>query len=29
MNQPIGNVRHHYYRALERLRTNVFPEKND
>jgi RNA polymerase sigma-70 factor (ECF subfamily) len=25
--QPIGNVRHHYYRALERLRSNLFPKK--
>ncbi len=25
--QPIGNVRHHYYRALERLRSNLFPQK--
>ena len=28
MNQSIGNVRHHYYRALERLRSNVFPKEN-
>lgn len=28
VNQPLGNVRHHYYRALERLRANVFPQKN-
>jgi RNA polymerase sigma-70 factor, ECF subfamily len=27
--QPIGNVRHHYYRALERLRSNLFPQKRD
>src|SRR6185503_1647700 len=27
-NQSLGNVRHHYYRALERLRSNVFPKKN-
>ena len=27
-NQPLGNVRHHYYRGLERLRSNVFPKKN-
>ena|SRR5579863_6193320 len=27
-NQPLGNVRHHYYRGLERLRCNVFPKKN-
>jgi len=27
-NQPLGNVRHHYYRGLERLRLNVFPKKN-
>jgi RNA polymerase sigma-70 factor (ECF subfamily) len=27
-NQPLGNVRHHYYRAIERLRSNVFPKKN-
>ena len=26
-NQQIGNVRHHYYRALERLRSNLFPKK--
>lgn len=25
--QPIGNVRHHYYRALERLRSNLFSKK--
>jgi RNA polymerase sigma-70 factor, ECF subfamily len=25
--QPIGNVRHHYYRALERLRSTLFPQK--
>jgi RNA polymerase sigma-70 factor, ECF subfamily len=25
--QPIGNVRHHYYRALDRLRSNLFPQK--
>ena len=25
--QPVGNVRHHYYRALERLRSNLFPPK--
>jgi len=28
MNQSLGNVRHHYYRALERLRSNVFPREN-
>jgi len=28
MNQSLGNVRHHYYRALERLRSNVFPKEN-
>jgi RNA polymerase sigma-70 factor, ECF subfamily len=27
--QPVGNVRHHYYRALDRLRTNLFPQKRD
>lgn len=27
--QSHGQVRHHYYRALERLRANVFPKKND
>jgi RNA polymerase sigma-70 factor (ECF subfamily) len=27
-NRPLGNVRHHYYRGLERLRSNVFPKKN-
>lgn len=26
-NQKIGNVRHHYYRGLERLRSVVFPTK--
>jgi RNA polymerase sigma-70 factor, ECF subfamily len=26
--QTIGNVRHHYYRGLERLRSNVFPQKD-
>ena len=26
--QAIGNVRHHYYRGLERLRSNVFPQKD-
>jgi RNA polymerase sigma-70 factor (ECF subfamily) len=26
-NQTLGNVRHHYYRALERLRSNLFPPK--
>jgi len=25
--QPLGNVRHHYYRGLERLRSNVFPKR--
>ncbi len=25
--QTIGNVRHHYYRALDRLRSNLFPQK--
>jgi RNA polymerase sigma-70 factor, ECF subfamily len=25
--QTLGNVRHHYYRALDRLRSNVFPKK--
>jgi RNA polymerase sigma-70 factor (ECF subfamily) len=28
MNQSLGNVRHHYYRALERLRSSVFPREN-
>ena len=27
-NQTLGNVRHHYYRGIERLRSNVFPKKN-
>jgi RNA polymerase sigma-70 factor, ECF subfamily len=27
-NQTLGNVRHHYYRALERLRSNLFPQKD-
>lgn len=26
--QTLGNVRHHYYRGLERLRSHVFPEKS-
>jgi RNA polymerase sigma-70 factor, ECF subfamily len=26
--QTLGNIRHHYYRALERLRSNVFPQKD-
>ena len=26
-NQTLGNVRHHYYRSLERLRSNLFPKK--
>jgi RNA polymerase sigma-70 factor, ECF subfamily len=26
-NQTLGNVRHHYYRGLERLRANLFPKK--
>lgn len=25
--QTVGNVRHHYYRALDRLRPHVFPQK--
>lgn len=29
MNQSLGNVRHHYYRALERLRANVLPKRVD
>jgi RNA polymerase sigma-70 factor (ECF subfamily) len=27
-NQKLGNVRHHYYRALQRLRSNLFPQKD-
>jgi len=27
-NQTLGNVRHHYYRSLERLRSNLFPQKD-
>jgi RNA polymerase sigma-70 factor, ECF subfamily len=27
-NQTLGNIRHHYYRGLECLRSNVFPEKD-
>ena len=27
-NQTLGNVRHHYYRGLERLRLNLFPQKD-
>jgi RNA polymerase sigma-70 factor, ECF subfamily len=26
--QSLGNVRHHYYRGLERLRSNLFPKKD-
>jgi RNA polymerase sigma-70 factor, ECF subfamily len=26
-NQKVGNVRHHFYRGLERLRSNLFPQK--
>lgn len=26
--QTIGNVRHHYYRALDRLRAHIFPRKS-
>jgi RNA polymerase sigma-70 factor (ECF subfamily) len=25
--QTLGNIRHHFYRGLERLRSNVFPQK--
>lgn len=28
-NQKIGNVRHHYYRGLERLRSMMFPTKRN
>jgi RNA polymerase sigma-70 factor (ECF subfamily) len=27
INEPLGNVRHHYYRGLERLRNSVFIRK--
>jgi RNA polymerase sigma-70 factor, ECF subfamily len=27
-NQKLGNVRHHFYRGLDRLRSNVFPKKD-
>jgi RNA polymerase sigma-70 factor (ECF subfamily) len=27
MNQSLGNVRHHFYRGLERLRRGAFPER--
>ena len=27
-NQTLGNVRHHFYRGLDRLRSNVFPKKD-
>jgi RNA polymerase sigma-70 factor (ECF subfamily) len=27
-NQRLGNVRHHFYRGLDRLRSNVFPKKD-
>ena len=27
--QSLGNVRHHYYRALERLRSQVFARKRE
>ncbi|KAA6465266.1 sigma-70 family RNA polymerase sigma factor [Acidobacteria bacterium AB60] len=26
-NRTLGNVRHHFYRGLERLRSNLFPQK--
>lgn len=26
--QDLGNIRHHYYRGLERLRSSVFPKKD-
>jgi RNA polymerase sigma-70 factor (ECF subfamily) len=26
--QGLGNIRHHFYRGLERLRSNVFPQKD-
>ena len=27
--QSLGNVRHHYYRALDRLRAHIFPPKSE
>jgi RNA polymerase sigma-70 factor (ECF subfamily) len=27
LNEPLGNVRHHYYRGMERLRKSAFVEK--
>jgi RNA polymerase sigma-70 factor (ECF subfamily) len=27
-NRTLGNVRHHFYRGLERLRSNLFPQKD-
>ena len=27
-NQTLGNIKHHYYRGLERLRSSIFPQKN-
>jgi RNA polymerase sigma-70 factor (ECF subfamily) len=27
-NQKLGNVRHHYYRGIERLRSNLFTQKD-
>jgi RNA polymerase sigma-70 factor, ECF subfamily len=27
-NQTLGNVRHHFYRGIERLRSNLFPQKD-
>ena len=27
-NQALGNVRHHFYRGLDRLRSNLFPQKD-
>ncbi len=27
LNQPLGNIRHHFYRGLERLRKSAFLQK--
>ncbi len=27
LNEPLGNIRHHYYRGLEHLRKSIFVQK--